>query len=65
MAGADGRDVYVELIAQGNVVKATAIDSQTGIEATIVGPASAGRAALEAAAIRKLEYLLKKPRGES
>ncbi len=58
-AGGD-REVYVELIVQGNVVKATAIHAATGLEATIVGPAGAGRAALEAAAIRKLEYLLKK-----
>ncbi len=62
MPGGEKPEVYVELIVQGNVVKATAIHAKTGLEATIVGPAGAGRAALEAAAVRKLEYLLKKQR---
>ncbi|HEY5084027.1 MAG TPA: hypothetical protein VII48_05875 [Rhizomicrobium sp.] len=48
----------------GNVVKATAIDSATGIEASIVGPAKAGREILSQAAMRKLEYVLKKQGGE-
>jgi hypothetical protein len=55
-------EVFVEFIVHGAVVKATAIDSKTGIEASIVGPATAPRAALQAAAIRKLDYVLKKPR---
>ena len=55
-----GSEVYVEFIVQGAFVKATAIDSKTGTEASIVGPASASRADLSAAALRKLEYVLKK-----
>jgi hypothetical protein len=53
-------EIFVEFIVQGTVVKATAIDSQTGTEACIVGPANAPRAALQAAAVRKLDYVLKK-----
>jgi hypothetical protein len=55
-----GSEVFLEFVVQGNVVKVTAIDSATGIEASIVGPASGGREALAQAAARKLEYLLEK-----
>ena len=54
------REIFVEFVAHGNTVKATAIDSATGTEASIVGPATAGREALTQAAIRKLEFVLKK-----
>jgi hypothetical protein len=54
------REVYIEFVVQGNVVKATAIDAATGVEASIVGPANAPRAALAEAAARKLDYVLKK-----
>lgn len=54
------RPIYVEFIQQGNVVKATAICSVTGVEASIVGPASASQNTLAEAARRKLEYVLKK-----
>jgi hypothetical protein len=53
-------EVLVEFIVQGAVVKTTAIDSKTGTEASIVGPTNAPRAALQAAAIRKLDYVLKR-----
>lgn len=56
-------EIFVEFIVQGAVVKATAIDSKTGTEASIVGPASASRDALQAAAVRKLDYVLKKKNG--
>ena len=56
----DRQEIYVEFVVHGNTVKATAIDSATGLEASIVGPATAGREALTQAAIRKLEYVLKK-----
>jgi len=57
------QEVFVEFVTQGNVVKATAIDAASGVEASIVGPAGAPREALQAAAIRKLEYVMKKQRG--
>ena len=58
MAG--GREIFVEFVVQGNVVKVTAIDSVSGLEASIVGPASASQAVLAQAARRKLEYVAKK-----
>jgi hypothetical protein len=58
-----GAEVYIEFIVQGAFVKATAIDSKTGNEASIMGPAGAARADLSAAALRKLEYVLKKQNG--
>ncbi len=56
-------EIFVEFVVQGTVVKVTAIDSKSGTEASIMGPANASRAALQDAAIRKLDYVLKKQRG--
>jgi ribose 1,5-bisphosphokinase PhnN len=42
------------------VVKATAIDPSSGREASIVGPATAGRDALAQAAARKLKYVMER-----
>ncbi|MEJ0041549.1 MAG: hypothetical protein WDM81_04805 [Rhizomicrobium sp.] len=61
MAG--GREIYVEFVALGNAVKATAIDPATGIEASVMGPSGAPRASLADAATRKLKYVLEKKRG--
>ena len=58
-----GREIYVEFIVQGAYVKATAIDGTTGEEASIVGPATAPRESLAAAARRKLDYVQKKKGG--
>lgn len=58
-----GNEIYVEFVVQGAFVKATAIDSKTGKEASIIGPANASRADLSQAALRKLEYVLKKRNG--
>jgi hypothetical protein len=57
--------VYFELFVLGATVKVTAIDADSGCEASIVGPATLPRAILEQAAIRKLEYVEKKRRGET
>ncbi len=54
------REIFVEFVVQGNVVKATAIDPASGMEASIVGPANAGQVVLAEAARRKLEYVMKK-----
>lgn len=59
-----GGEVLIEFVVQGNAVKVTAIDPQSGIEASIVGPASAPRSVLEANAVKKLAYVLNKQRGE-
>ena len=56
-----GKDeVFIEFVVQGNVVKATAIHAATGTEASIVGPANAGRDVLAQAAARKLQYVMTK-----
>ena len=55
-----GKEIYVEFVVMGNTVKVTAIDSETGLEASVIGPAGASRGALADAARRKLEYVAKK-----
>jgi hypothetical protein len=55
-----GKEIYVEFVVMGNTVKVTAIDSETGLEASVIGPAGAPRGALAEAARRKLEYVAKK-----
>ncbi|HKQ43811.1 MAG TPA: hypothetical protein VJS47_00300 [Rhizomicrobium sp.] len=55
-----GKELYVEFVVLGNTVKATAIDPETGLEASVVGPASAPQSVMAEAARRKLEYLKKK-----
>jgi len=57
---AKGNEIFVEFIMQGAVVKVTAIESKTGTEVSIVGPANASRTALQEAAVRKLQYVLNK-----
>ncbi len=54
------KDIYVEFIILGNTVKATAIDPDTGVEASVIGPAGAPQSAMAQAARRKLEYVMKK-----
>jgi hypothetical protein len=63
-ASQDRHETYVEFVAQGAFVKATAIDSATGTEASVVGPAGAPRDTLADAAVRKLNYVLKKQRDD-
>ena len=55
-----GRDILIEIVTLGAYAKASAIDSLTGTEVSVTGPATASRASLEAAAIRKLEFVMKK-----
>ena len=54
------KEIYVEFVILGNAVKATAIDPETGDEASIVGPAGAPQSILAENARRKLEYVQKK-----
>ena len=60
MRGLVPKEIYVEFVVLGNTVKATAIDPETGEEASVIGPASAAQATMAEAARRKLEYVLKK-----
>jgi hypothetical protein len=57
MSGAE-REVYFEFIAVGPAVKVTAIDSLTGTEVTVMGPASAAQADLQQLALQKLKARL-------
>ena len=63
MTAGTPREVYVEFVVRGAFVKVTAIDAGSGLEASVVGPTNAPRAALSAAAMRKLEYLQKREKG--
>lgn len=60
MATGSGREVILEFHRVGNAVKVTAVDPETGIEASIVGAPDAGEEALTRNAINKLEYVLRK-----
>jgi hypothetical protein len=58
LAGAEmAKEIFVEFIQLGSTVKATAIDPETGLEASIVGPASAPRSLLAENARKKLDYV--------
>jgi hypothetical protein len=51
-------DVYFEFTTIGSAVRVAAIDAQSGLEVTVVGPAAASRADLERLALRKLKAQL-------
>ena len=61
--GEDDGEILIEFVTLGNAVRVTAIHVASGTEASIVGPASAPRAPLEAAALRKLSYVMDKEKG--
>lgn len=50
----------IEFRRIGAVMKVTAIDPATGLEATIQGPVNAGETLLSQTAIRKLDYLIRR-----
>jgi hypothetical protein len=52
-------DVYFEFAVIGRSVKVTAIDAASGIEVSVVAPATAARADLQQLALRKLEARLR------
>lgn len=54
------REVYFEIRRVGAYLKVTAIDSLTGTEVSVVGPATGSHAQLKATAMRKLRYVLDK-----
>lgn len=54
------QNYLIEFRRIGALVKVTALDPVTGIEATIQGPVTAGEAILSQSAARKLEYLIHK-----
>jgi hypothetical protein len=54
------REVIFEITSIGNLVKISAIDTQTMTEISMQGPASTPEAALKAGALKKLEYVMRK-----
>ncbi len=54
--------VIFEFLRQGAYVKVTAVDTLTGIEASVVGDPAAGEETLRRLALRKLEYVLNRDR---
>jgi hypothetical protein len=55
-----GREILIEIVTIGAYAKVAAIDAATGTEVSITGPADADRTTLEAAAIRKLQFVMNK-----
>jgi hypothetical protein len=55
-----GREIIIEFMSVGSLVKVSAIDSQSLTEISIQGPANAGKETLKYNAIKRLEYVLKK-----
>lgn len=58
----DDSGYLIEFQVHGRSVKVTAIDSRSGIEATIVGAKGATQQQLAELAIRKLRYVIEKKR---
>ena len=54
------KEIYIEYKQVGQAIKVTAIDAETGLEAVIMGPASAAQTHLQKIAVQKLEMQLKK-----
>jgi hypothetical protein len=63
MVGDESREVYFEFTAIGGAVKVAAIDATTGVEVSIMGPASAAQADLEQLALAKLKARLAREAG--
>lgn len=53
-------EVLFEFVKQGNVVKVTAIEANTAIEAVVVLPANLSESEMKTRAMQKLIYVLKK-----
>jgi hypothetical protein len=58
--GSSPGEVLIEIVTVGAYAKVMAIDPATGTEVSIIGPRTAHRASLKAAALSKLDFVLKK-----
>ena len=63
-AEVDAAEVLFEFIRLGNAVKVTAFHVPSLTEISIVGPRGAHQEHLKLLAVRRLEYVLNKQRGE-
>lgn len=59
------REILFEFRQIGSSLRVAAIDAESGLEVTLVGPAGAGEAALKQLAIRKLEYVRRRQASEA
>ncbi len=55
-----GREVIVEFTSIGNVMRVTAMDTQSLVEIVISGPISTPQEILKRNAVKRLEYVLRK-----
>ncbi|PCJ02780.1 MAG: hypothetical protein COB14_00765 [Alphaproteobacteria bacterium] len=55
-----GREIIIEFNPIGNVVKVSAMDTQSLTEISIQGPANGQESILKRNALKRLEYVLKK-----
>ena len=58
------REIYFELIRQGNSVRVAAIDPSSGTEAVVIVPATLPIEAAKQQALNKLRHLLGKKKTE-
>lgn len=58
-------EYYIEFTKIDNMVKVTAIDPDTGTEASVICPSNTTKNHMKDLAIRKLHYILKKGAHES
>ncbi len=57
-------EYLIEYVTVGNAVKVTAVDPNTGAEVSTIAPSYMDRKLMAQAAIRKLQYKIKKQEGE-
>lgn len=57
------REVIFEFYRLGNSVKVSAVDTETMVEVSVVGPATASQETLRINALRKLEFVLARRAG--
>ncbi len=58
-------EILFEMVRIGAYLKVTAVDPVTNTEAAVIGPPAAGIAALQAAAVRKLDYVNRRRKAEA
>lgn len=63
--GGQGREVLFEFTALGGSVKVSAVDVETGVEVSIIGPAHAAPKELQRVALQKLHFRLNQPHGNA
>ncbi len=51
-------EIYIEIVSVGRMLKVVAVDSATGLEATVIAPSATPRSDLERVAVRKLQRLV-------